>query len=289
MENLSLYILLELLKMSKINLATLTFNEGHRLRSFLSVASLWADRIFIVDKSSTDDTLVIAKEFGCEIINIPFSEQGGESSVKIFNLIKEKLNFDDQWLITLTPGEIPSKQLIEEIKNIVSNPELDSIDVIYIPIKLFSFGKLREWGYWKQSSQARLLNIRIALVQDVVHNHIIGTNKSRIIHDDGNKFIIHPTHSDFSSFIKTHHDYALNETFGVEIHDRVKTSHQLAEKFDFDFFNNEVDDDLRPYYAWKIYCYMVALQTLDTVKKDKTKTELTSFLNDFRFSEWGLD
>jgi glycosyltransferase involved in cell wall biosynthesis len=275
--------------MNSLNLQILTYNEGKRLKEFLNHATLWAEKIFVVDKGSTDETLVIAKDFNCNIINIPYSEQGMESPTQIFNLIKAQLSPANPWYIWLTPGEIISKNLVNTIKNSSLNSFVDDIDVIYLPIKLYSFGKVRDWGFWRESLQPRLINSNLAKFQDVTHNHVIGTSKSRAIIGDINKFIIHPTHNDFSSFIKSHHDYALSETFGVELIERATVAHQLANKFDHDFFNSKIDDDLRPYYAWKIYCYMVALKSLDSINGEIISKDLNTFLSNFRKFEWGIE
>jgi glycosyltransferase involved in cell wall biosynthesis len=275
--------------MIKLNLQITTYNEAKRLKAFLSHASLWADKIFIVDKGSTDETLLIAKDFNCDIINIPFSNQGMESPTQIFNLIKSRVLPSNPWYIWLTPGEIISKNLISEIKNSFLDPSIDDVDVIYLPIKLFSFGKVRDWGFWKESIQPRLINTNLAKFQDVTHNHVVGTSKSRAIFGDSTKFIVHPTHNDFSSFIKSHHDYALSETFGVELSDRASFAHQLANKFDHDFFNCKLDSDLRPFYAWKIYCYMVALKSLDSLNGDLISKDLNTYLANFRKSEWDIE
>lgn len=274
--------------MHSLTLQILTFNEGSRLQAFLEHATLWADRILIFDKGSTDNTIEIANKFSCEIISIPFTRQGMENPVEMFNTIKSKLAIEDPWFIWLTPGELISNKLVTEIKSFIQTPISSQVDVVFLPIKMFSFGKIRDWGFWKESYQARLINSNLAAYQNVTHNHVIHSEKSLKIVGDDEKFIIHPTHSDFTSFINSHHDYALSETFGVQLNERAQYAHQLANKFDFDFFNHKVDDDLRPYYAWKIYCYMVALKSLDSINGAHITEELTSYISKLRKSEWGI-
>jgi hypothetical protein len=276
--------------MKYINLQILTYNEESRIADALETAKIWAKNIFVIDKNSTDSTVSIAKKNGCSVIKIPFSPQGSENYIDIWEILKKEIDEEYPWVLTLTPGETPSRELINIINSIASNKEFDSNDVICLPVKLMTFGKFRQWGPWQLSSQPRLLNSKLAQVRNQVHNHIVMTEKTRAINVDNESdiFILHPTHRDFSSFIKTHHDYALTEEFNSAQDDRVSIAFQKAVMYDHDFFNKNLDTDIRPLVAWKIYCYMVALKTLDSQHSIDSKNSADQIIKELRLKDWGL-
>lgn len=263
--------------MNNINLSVLTYNEEKRIDAFLKVASKYAKKIYLFDKSSTDSTVEIANRYGCIVNKIPFSLQGSEDVIAINDILRKYIENDNGWYLALTPGEIPTKGLVNYINSIIVNSEFQNVDVIFLPVRLFTFGKNRNWGPWKSTIQARLININLAQIQNIVHNTYKTTENSRVINDSDDINIFHPTHNDYSSFIKSHHDYAINEKFNCSFDERVQTALKFSNQFDYELFDNKIkDNDLRPLVAWKIYCLMTALYTMDQKFKDETTENINN-------------
>jgi len=187
-----------------ISLVIQTYNEEHRLEDALKVATQWTDNIFIVDKSSTDNTVQIAKNHNCKVISIPYSDQGHENYVEYWLEIFSVDDPNNNFYLWLTPGEIPTRKLIDYCNRIIHTPEIHNIDVICLPVRIHSFGKLRDWGPWKIIHQPRLLNKKLVKIRKTVHSHIVITSNSRIINDTDDMHIYHPTHNDFYSFMRSH-------------------------------------------------------------------------------------
>jgi len=263
--------------MKNINLSVMTYNEEKRIDNFLEIANKFAKKIYLFDKSSTDSTVEIAKKYGCIVNKIPFSLQGSEDVISINNTLRNYIQNDNGWYLALTPGEIPTKGLVDYINTIVVNPDFQNIDVLFLPVRLFTFGKNRNWGPWKSTIQARLINLNLAQVQNIVHNAFKTSENSRVINDSDDIHIFHPTHNDYSSFIKSHHDYAINEKFNCTVDERVQVALKLSNKFDYELFDNKIqDNDLRPLVAWKIYCLMTALYTMDQKMQNETKENINN-------------
>lgn len=98
----------------KLSVAIATFNEAKNIGDCLKSVKDIADEIVIVDGSSTDDTVEIAKSFGAKVIvteNHP-----------IFHINKQK-SFDastGDWILYLDADERVSKRLADEIINVIN-------------------------------------------------------------------------------------------------------------------------------------------------------------------------
>lgn len=98
----------------KLSIAIATYNEETNIAACLNSVKDIADEIVIVDGSSTDNTVKIAKTFGAKVIiteNHP-----------IFHLNKQKAfdNTTGEWILYLDADERVSKKLADEIKKIIN-------------------------------------------------------------------------------------------------------------------------------------------------------------------------
>ncbi len=106
--------------MNKISAAIATYNEENNIGACLESVKGLVDEIVIVDGSSTDKTVDIAKEFGAKVViakNYP-----------IFHINKQK-SFDlasGEWILYLDADERVTPELASEIKKIVG---LDSAEM----------------------------------------------------------------------------------------------------------------------------------------------------------------
>jgi len=109
------------------------YNEESRIESCLN-SFHWADEILIVDKSSTDKTLKIAKKFTNRIVTVPFSEgsKGAESNLSLFDIKSD-------WVFFVTASSLIHPEIVKEIIKLTTNKEFD-YDVIGVPYAIYSFG-----------------------------------------------------------------------------------------------------------------------------------------------------
>lgn len=242
----------------KITCLILTFNEQDRIRIALTPAMKWADEVVVVDKGSSDNTRDIAEGVGAKVCTIPFSRQGHES------LSDMAACAANDWVWHFTPGEVPTKKLIELGKTLVS----DSVDLIMVPMYYYSFGLHHDKSPWAGGWQPRLYNRKRVTFTGNAHDPIRAERKYRIPCLHG-QHILHQTHPTAQDFMRTHADYMVNEAAQgtpKESFDRATKAHGA---FDGAFLG---DQTLTPHMlAWKLYWLGVALHAWERAQDDIPK------------------
>lgn len=102
------------MKNATLSVVLATFNEEKNLRSCLDSIKDIADEIIIVDGSSTDNTVSIAKKYGANVIIT--------DNPPIFHINKQKAleMAKKDWILQLDADERVSLQLAKEITRIIS-------------------------------------------------------------------------------------------------------------------------------------------------------------------------
>lgn len=107
--------------MKKLSVVLATYNEEKNIGACLESVKELADEIVIVDGSSTDKTVEIARKMGARV--------EVSDNPPIFHINKQKaLNLAKyDWVLQLDADEIVTKELAEEIKDVLSltNQEID--------------------------------------------------------------------------------------------------------------------------------------------------------------------
>ena len=103
--------------MTNLSVALATYNEESNLAECLESVKDLADEIVIVDGSSTDKTVEIAREFGAKILV--------KDNPPIFHINKQKAIdlASKAWILQLDADERISQELKKEIKKIISLSE----------------------------------------------------------------------------------------------------------------------------------------------------------------------
>lgn len=232
----------------KITCQILTFNEEARIANALTHAMKWADEVLVVDKCSTDKTVEIAKSFGARVESIPFSRQGHEDVVSICQLPA------NDWVWIFTPGEVPSKGVIEAGKAMIG----DEVDMVNVPIKMWSFGVHHINSPWGLSLQPRLFHRGRVQIRNEVHaNFAALPERTRTIPHSEANFIIHQTHATAQSFIRSHADYMAAEATKPNHAAEYNRALVMCDAFDGNFQSDK--SMVKQYLAWKVYWLGVAL------------------------------
>jgi glycosyltransferase involved in cell wall biosynthesis len=155
----------------------LTFNSGKNLRRALESVKDFSD-IIISDGGSTDDTLEIAKEYGCTIIeqytkNHPSTDKYHpiEDFSRERNLMLDVAK--EEWYLWIDSDEYISDVLREEIKTVIkdSNPLHHAYE---IPIAVQSPDASVTYRQWKQTYQIRFFNLKTGgRFQKVMHERFV--------------------------------------------------------------------------------------------------------------------
>lgn len=123
-----------------LTVVILTKNEERHIeRAMASVVSI-ADRIFVVDSGSTDQTVVHARARGAKVLVHPFVTQAQQ-----FNWALDQLPSDTDWVFRLDADEVVSDALASEISARLSGLS-PSVAGIYISRRMTFLGQPIRWG-----------------------------------------------------------------------------------------------------------------------------------------------
>jgi glycosyltransferase involved in cell wall biosynthesis len=126
-----------------LSIIILTHNEEANLsRSLVSLKKLDAE-IFIVDSGSTDKTVEIAKQAGCQVFEHPW-----ENYAKQLNWALQNLPIKTPWIMRLDADERPTPELIEELKRVLPQTP-DTTTGYQLKRRVFFMGRwIRHGGYY---------------------------------------------------------------------------------------------------------------------------------------------
>ncbi|MFT7507227.1 MAG: glycosyltransferase involved in cell wall biosynthesis [Acidimicrobiales bacterium] len=140
----------------------LTYNSEKTLHRTLESIKDFSN-IIISDGGSTDDTLAIAKEYGCIVIE-QYAKQhpGTDPSHPIANFARERnlmiLQATENWFFWLDSDEYISTELHAEISEVCTQ-EIPEFYAYYIPIVHQSPDAQVTYRSWKQVHQIRFFNL----------------------------------------------------------------------------------------------------------------------------------
>ena len=126
-----------------ISVIILTYNEEKNIQACLESIHDFVEEIFIVDSSSTDKTLEIAKHYTKNIYQHPFETQG-----KKFNWALDNLPISTDWIMRLDADERVSGELREELYHRLSNlpPQITGL---YVKRKVYFMDRfIKHGGYY---------------------------------------------------------------------------------------------------------------------------------------------
>jgi glycosyltransferase involved in cell wall biosynthesis len=132
--------------MKKISAVVSVFNEEKNIERCLRSLT-FADEIVVVDNSSTDRTVQLAKKFTDKIYN----QKNDSSKIDI----QKNFGFDKavgDWILNIDADEEVGPKLAKEIKEEIEKPA----DGYYIPRKNIIFGKWIQHSGWYPDFQLRL-------------------------------------------------------------------------------------------------------------------------------------
>lgn len=210
----------------------LSYNEEHRIKFVIEAAKRWADEVVVVDKSSTDETPNIARNLGARVYQLPYSEQGTEDGRDVV----AASSYD--WVICLTAGEIPTPNLIVNVRRLIRSRH-DTIDLILVPLKYWSFGLHDKNSPWGWSKQPRVFNKNRITYINQVHNHLTAIPERTIdlSHLRESAHVLHQTHPNSKQFIRSHWEYMRAE---ADADPNVRLANALSQisKYDSFFLTN---------------------------------------------------
>lgn len=146
-----------------ISVIIITKNEAHDIRDCLASVA-WADEIIVLDSGSTDDTLVIAREFTPHVYTS--ADWQGFGIQKNHALAYASKS----WVLSLDADERVDVALQQEIQQVLQSPQSD----VYFMPRLSSFcGQFIHHSGWRPDYVARLFKRGSAqFSQHLVHESL---------------------------------------------------------------------------------------------------------------------
>ena len=185
------------------------YNEEKRIRYILQSLS-WCDEIIVLDKTSTDNTVEICKEYGAEVFVTPNSVSYQTSE---FDYL-QKCTGD--WIFPATASDIIDKSLAMEIKRQIEilPQEIGSINV---PFKTYILGIEDKRSPWHYTPRMKLFRRDNYIINNDVHGALsLKNNKSYTISEKYGYFS-HLTHVSIDMMLDRHTRYWRGE---AEMYDK---------------------------------------------------------------------
>lgn len=207
--------------MKKISVVLATYNEEQNIRKCLESVKDLAGEIVIVDGSSTDKTVEIAKSFGAKVTVT--------TNPQIFHINKQKAidKASCEWILQLDADEIPSDGLKREIEKVASGDVEEN--GFWIPRKNFFLGRfLMKGGQYPDYTLRIYRNGKGKLPQKDVHEQAEVEGKVGYF----TNALLHYPYRDFSAYLHKWNRY--NEIISVQIGDEM-TKKNLALKIYYGF------------------------------------------------------
>lgn len=215
--------------MKKHNLSVVlaTFNEEKNLRACLASVKDFADEIIIVDGTSSDSTVEIAKEFGAKIkvtSNKPNFHINKQMAIDMATC---------DWILQMDADEHVSDELKKEVKEVIKKNSKE-FNGYWIPRKNYFLGRfLMKGGQYPDYTIRLYRNGKGKLPQKDVHEQAVVAGKV----DHLKEAILHYPYADFNSYLFKWNRY--NDFASVQIKEELARKNfllKVLKGFDYLFF-----------------------------------------------------
>ena len=186
--------------MADVAVIVLTYNEEPNIAQALESVKGWAREIFILDSFSTDQTLDIARPYGCHIAQHAF-----ENYARQRNFAIDELPIQSEWVLFLDADEwLPDALKLEISTTLAAKPQVHGF---YLNRRLIWMGRWVRRGYYP-AWILRLFRRGKGRCEDrEVNEHLIVEGATAQLKED----FIHEDRKGVSDWIAKHNRYATLE------------------------------------------------------------------------------
>lgn len=189
-----------------ISVIILTYDEEKNIETCLRSIYSWAEKIFIVDAYSTDNTIEIAKKYTHSIYQHPFQTQA-----KQFNWALDNLPIYSEWIMRLDADESVTPELAKEFCKKLSTISLN-IAGLYIKRRVYFMNRWIRYGGYYPTWLLRVWRRGTGRYEERrMDEHLIVSAKTSCLnHDitDNNRKSLH-------WWINKHNNYATREAIDI--------------------------------------------------------------------------
>ena len=152
------------------------------------------DSIYVIDDSSSDETVNISKKLGAKVIT---SSLANDFSAQRNNAISK---IDSDWYLFIDADEVVSPELALQIKSVTDDSHKSKFNCYLLPRKEYVFGKLLQYGDLYKFKLIRLMKKNSGKWVGRVHERWEPKDPSQTGSLAGE--IIHNSHEDLVSFLR---------------------------------------------------------------------------------------
>ena len=162
----------------KVSVVIITLNNIRTIKEVLAAVAGWADEMVVVDSGSTDETLTVAREFGCKTLYRKFD---GFGTQKHFAVEQAK----NDWVFIVDADEIVTHELKIEIDEVLQSNEYQGF---MIPNTLMFLGGMMRYGREYKMPHLRLFDRKFGnyndreVHEDIILNGKLMTLKNHVLH-----------------------------------------------------------------------------------------------------------
>ncbi len=128
----------------------LTYNEARHIQACIESVR-FADGTVVFDSFSTDDTVMIARDAGAEVMQRKFDDYAGQRNAALKYVAGRA-----DWVLFVDADERVTPELAAEVQTAIQNPDFIAWRV---PRLNYIFGKLTKGAGWYPDYQTRLLRV----------------------------------------------------------------------------------------------------------------------------------
>jgi glycosyltransferase involved in cell wall biosynthesis len=186
-----------------ISVIVLTYNEEANLAVCLNSLAQLSAEIFIVDSGSTDRTIEIANNFGCQIFSNPWKNHAEQMNWAI-----RELPIKTEWIMRLDADERLTPELAQELKEAL--PQSPSLVSAYeVKRRVFFMGRWIRYGGYYPTWLLRIWRTGLGFCEQRWMDEHIVISEGKIVQLQND--IIDDNKKDLTFWINKHNYYANRE------------------------------------------------------------------------------
>ncbi len=148
-----------------ISVVIITYNAERTLHQTVASVIDWADEVVIVDSGSTDATLTIAQQVGCQLYHHAFAGYGPQKQFAIRQATHD-------WVLLLDADEVVDLALKESIRQAFEQPPANTT-AFSLPRSLMFLGRTLQYSGENRRPVIRIFNRQFGGVNDAtVHETV---------------------------------------------------------------------------------------------------------------------
>lgn len=159
----------------------LTFNSEQSIYSVAESSQIFSGRILVVDSGSTDRTVEIAKEMGCDVVSHPFENYSVQRNWAQDYAVRHYGMAASDWVVHLDSDEVVSEELGKDIFD-VARANLAEVDGFLMQRLSYFMGKPIRHGHINPSWHLRLYRVGKGQCENRLYDqhYIVDGNTKRL-------------------------------------------------------------------------------------------------------------